>query len=728
MRKLNFTILTILFFSLLSYADIPPKFKQKTDEKKTLERIDHVFFYKKVGNPTLVYSGEEYTIYPFKDFIVEDGYHVRVDADHDPVGLNCSIIEFSDSTITVKMGLLGEGQARFSYFFDVIDANGEEVDYPSPFFTRQTVSFVNFQPRSDTLDANNIRAVIYAKGNQFFNEDHPELESPHSDSKNIHYNYPKGKPKSPICTMSPWVAGLDESDNIHLSAIMYYDNEPFKYFSGPCSKEDDDLFIDDTDIYNWTKTWKITTEAIQYHKTHYNDNDYQMPEAIASWPAHGNPDLGQRQYIAPFIDVDNDGVYHPEKGDFPKIKGDQMIFYVQNDITSARSFGLEIDTKSYAFAKDENQDEVLANTTLYQYVFHNRSNREYHDVYLGLWVDFDLGFSEDDYIGCDVENGYMYVYNAASIDGGVEGSDNDLLPPFFYGGEIPAQAAMILGGPKMDVDQTDNPSGGCDYSITGINFGNGIIDDERLGMSRFISYFNTPSGTNIPQKDEDYYNHLRGFWEDDKPIQYGEYINQTDVVGPEARFMYPGDSDPMNWGTNCNLPNGGYNQNGKYWTEETVDNPHGDRSGLISIGPFTFEPGSVDTLDFALVTAPAKSNTQETLSTLKSYCKTLKSYYVMNPSHFGDNIDGIADYKKENNTLNVYPNPVESDYLYVQLPKEVKEGTYAIYSISGTLIYKNVIGQNENINHVYVGNLSKGVYLISFTTKDNQLLQAKFVK
>ncbi len=731
MRKINFTILMLLVFSLLSHADIPPKFKQKTDESsKTLERIDHVFFYKKVGNPTLVYSGEEYTIYPFKNFIVEEGYRVRVDSDNESVGLNCSIVGFSDSTIIVKMGLLGQGEARFSYFFDVIDANGEEVDYPSPMFTRQTVSFINFQPRSDTLDANNIRAVIYAKGNQFFNEDLPEFGDSYPSSEYmVHYNYPKGTLKSPIFTMSPWVAGLDESDNLHLSSVVYgVGNEPFNYFSGPCSKEGDELFMDDADIYNWTKTWKITTEAIQYHRMHYNDNDYQMPEAIASWPAHGNPDLGQRQHIAPFVDIDNDGEYHPEKGDFPKLKGDQMIFYVQNDMTSTRSFGLEIDTKSYAFAKAESEDEVLANTTLYQYIFHNRSNHEYHDVYLGLWVDFDLGFSGDDYQGCDVETGYMYVYNGTTIDG-IEDTEGFASTASYYGESIPAQAAMILGGPKMDADNIDNPSGGCDYSLTGINFGNGVVDDERLGMSRFLSYFFTMSGEmNDPVVAKDYYNHLRGFWEDDVPIQYGGNIYQEGVVGPEARFMYPGDSDPMNWGTNCDFPNEGYNQDGKYWTEESAGNPYSERRGLISVGPFTFESGSVDTLDFALVTAPAGANTQETLSTLKSYCKTLKSYYVMNPSHFGDNIDGVTDYKKEDNTLKIYPNPVESDYLYVQLPKAMKEGTYAIYSMSGTLIYKGVMGKDETVSRVYVGNLSKGVYLISFITKDNQLLQAKFVK
>jgi hypothetical protein len=28
-----------------------------------------------------------------------------------------------------------------------------------------------------------------------------------------------------------------------------------------------------------------------------------MPEAIENWPAHGDPDLNQDEFIAPFVDV-----------------------------------------------------------------------------------------------------------------------------------------------------------------------------------------------------------------------------------------------------------------------------------------------------------------------------------------------------------------------------------------------------------------------------------------
>ena len=55
-----------------------------------------------------------------------------------------------------------------------------------------------------------------------------------------------------------------------------------------------------------------------------------------------------------------------------------------------------------------------------------------------------------------------------------------------------------------------------DESINGVNFGNGIIDDERFGMRRFVYHNNgSGSGNNYDPKDApEYYNLLRGIWTD----------------------------------------------------------------------------------------------------------------------------------------------------------------------------------------------------------------------
>jgi hypothetical protein len=71
-------------------------------------------------------------------------------------------------------------------------------------------------------------------------------------------------------------------------------------------------------------------------------------------------------------------------------------------------------------------------------------------------------------------------------------------------------------------------------------------------------------------------------------------LTDANAVGPECDFMFPGDTDPCNWGTGGVPPNDGFNQDGKYWTEETQNNQPGDRRFMQSAGPFTLEPGAVN--------------------------------------------------------------------------------------------------------------------------------------
>ncbi len=59
-------------------------------------------------------------------------------------------------------------------------------------------------------------------------------------------------------------------------------------------------------------------------------------------------------------------------------------------------------------------------------------------------------------------------------------------------------------------------------AINGVNFGNGIVDDERFGMRRFVYHNN---GGNANQSDPtnapEYYNYLRGIWKDNTKMYYG---------------------------------------------------------------------------------------------------------------------------------------------------------------------------------------------------------------
>ena len=114
-----------------------------------------------------------------------------------------------------------------------------------------------------------------------------------------------------------------------------------------------------------------------------------------------------------------------------------------------------------------------------------------------------------------------------------------------------------------------------------------------------------------PDKAAEYYLLLRGIWKNGAKMEYGGTAvpGAAGTVGPACDFMFPYDSDPCNWGTGGLTPNGGFNQNGFYWSEETGNNgqpnPVNDRRFMQSAGPFTLKSGAVNYITFGVPWARA---------------------------------------------------------------------------------------------------------------------------
>ncbi|MBN3035364.1 MAG: T9SS type A sorting domain-containing protein [Bacteroidales bacterium] len=312
------------------------------------------------------------------------------------------------------------------------------------------------------------------------------------------------------------------------------------------------------------------------------------------------------------------------------LKGDETFWWIFNDKgnfhteTDGSPIGMEIRAQAFAFATN---DEIN-NMTFYSYEIINRSTYELTKTYFCPWIDADLGYAWDDYVGCDVNRGLGYAYNGNAVDGGGQ--------PEAYGDQPPAVGVDFFQGPYIDPDGYDNPSfrgdgllgptfnGDCSIvsfdstvismtygpadslvtgnfmvmaaAINGVNFGNGIIDDERFGMRGFSYHDNEGGAQGDPRYAVEYYNYLQGLWRYGEPRLYGgtAYPNTPGVVGPECDFMFPGETDPCNWGTHGELPNGGFNQGDLYWTEEQVGNNPDDRRFMQSAGPFTLKSGAVN--------------------------------------------------------------------------------------------------------------------------------------
>lgn len=454
----------------------------------------------------------------------------------------------------------------------------------------------------DSLDINNINAGVNANGMLFTKT----MELPgegNSGGMDPHFRFPAGGMKNTVFVSSLWVGGIDETDSLHLCAERYK-QVGIDLQAGPVSDN-----YDTSHYLRYGRTWKISAAEVDYHRSHFSDSGYEPVEAIGSWPGNGNPANSEALQLAPYGDLNQDGVYDPLNGDYPLIRGDQTLFLIFNDDlqhseTAGSKLKLEVHAMVYAF--NAPADSALNNSVFIHYDLFNRSVSTYSKTYTGIFSDLDIGNAWDDYIGCDVSRGSFYIYNGDEMD-------EDRLNPntmewtYGYGENPPAQSVTILAGPFMDPDGQDNGAGNCDEGINGLNFGNGISDDERYGMNKFIYFNNTSSNpaTTDPQQAVQYYDYLSGRWKDSTMMVYGgtAHLSDSNAVGPECNFMFPGSSDPLNWGTGCEFPNGGYNQNGKYWTEEESANEPGDRRGLCAMGPFTFEPGDVQQIDLAFCAA-----------------------------------------------------------------------------------------------------------------------------
>ena len=510
------------------------------------------------------------------------------------------------------------------------------------------------------LNINNARVRVNAGGDMWW--DLP-------GGSGAKYYIPANGSATSLYAGSLWIAGMDINNQLKCAAIRFRQvgND---FWTGPLTI-DGTASIDAATCMEYDKMYNITREEVDDFLLHCDENGipaagYEIPANILNWPAHGDPARNMSYYLAPFFDRDKDGNYDPASGDYPYyditnelchtqtptmeevqngtvhgsiladqvIKGDQTIWWVFNDKgnshteTGGSAIGMEIRAQAFAFSTN---DEIN-NMTFYSYEIINRSTYTLTNTYFSPWTDVDLGYAKDDYVGCDVSRGLGYGYNGAAIDGSGQTEA--------YGANPPAVGVDFFQGPYLDPDGLDNPKYDslgvqlCDESINGVNFGNGIVDDERFGMRRFVYHDNTQSSVNgDPDKASEYYLLLRGIWKNGAKMEYGGTAvpGGAGVVGPACDFMFPYDSDPCNWGTGGLQPGGGFNINGKYWSEETGDNgnpnPVNDRRFMQSAGPFTLKSGAVNYITFGVPWARANTGkawaSVELLRTVDDKCQSM---------------------------------------------------------------------------------------------------------
>ncbi len=478
-----------------------------------------------------------------------------------------------------------------------------------------------------SLEFNNVRARIDATGGSMFQDRANSIAA---------YNVPKQNSENdPLYTAlyagSLWIGGVDAAGQLKVAAVTFRAGGANDFWPGP---------LDNTAEVN-TNTCEVfdqffgisrpmVNEFVSWFADPSSNPGYQIPAAIINYPGRGNTVKKKQQsyyvadQLAPFVDVDGDTYYDPTKGDYPwydikgtndcrtnrevPLFGDTTLWFVFNDKGNTHSesqglsIGMEIRGQAFAFATN---DEIN-NMTFYNYVLINRSNFTFQNTYFGQWIDADLGNFNDDYVGCDASRGLGYCYNG-------DNNDEDANGVTGYGATPPFIGVDFFEGPYMDDDGMDNPlttdvntalfQNGIPYAGLGIGYGDGIIDNERYGMRKFV-YYNIGSvinGNGDPRNAVDIYNYLRGKWLDGVGDMTWGGTGNPAVTGNtvKADLLFPGDSDPLFWSTQ------GINVTPVPWTEAVAGNRVGDRRFIQSAGPFELKPGAVNNITVGVVFARA---------------------------------------------------------------------------------------------------------------------------
>ncbi len=302
---------------------------------------------------------------------------------------------------------------------------------------------------------------------------------------------------------------------------------------------------------------------------------------------------------APWVDVNGDEVYSPGV-DTPKFTGDEMLWYVANDMDSARAFytyasdpiGLEFQTTIFGY----NRTNDLADVVFKKYLIINKGSHTIEDMIFGYYSDADLGDAGDDFVGCDTSLNLGYCWNSDDDDGGGTGST--------YGTPPPAVGYIFLQGPFFQSSVTDSARFNGKW-LRG--YKNHLMTSFSPNFKNNIWLVHDPPQA-TREGAEQYYNLLQG------KNNHGEFWIDP-YTGDST--IYPLSGDPVQ-GT------GWYE--GAGWPEGPSP---ADRRLLLASGPFTMAPGDSQEVIIAILIAMGEDHL-DSITELKKKSQSVQTTYDLN--------------------------------------------------------------------------------------------------
>jgi len=523
------------------------------------------------------------------------------------------------------------------------------------------------------VDANNIKASVAMHGDLWWRP----------DSMDAGCFFPKTTKKNPAFVGALWMSGHDQMANLATSAQTYRYGTDF--WPGPASTSG---ALSYTVSEKWARIWKVSYIDINNFKAQSNHTTANTPAVILEWPAKNNPYAKGRAGVAltvttdmaPFVDVNADGNYNPLQGDYPELKGDQMLWWVFNDNgpthsnTQTAPIGVEVKARAYAYSRGIS---AVNNIVFYEYDIRNVSNLNYSDYRVALWSDVDQGFYNDDYIAFDSTRRMAICMNGDAIDG----MNSE---PNAYGATPPVTGYTLLQLPG------DN---GTNYVPAG----------------SFMYFNNDNTVMGNPQSAPEYSSYMRAMWRDGQHLvndYVGHGVNTKGRgAGPQTNYVFPGNP-----------------RNASEWSECQSTNAIGDRRMVLSSPDYAFNGGTSIKFAFALVvTDTSHKNTCDSISFdgVKALADTAWKYYRTPLTPIGVSVQQLAaqkDYK-------LFPNPAK-DVLHITWQGSAPE--LKVYDVNGRSMGVSYQYQGGDIR-TDISALVPGIYMLH-CTDGNISINTTFIK
>ena len=525
--------------------------------------------------------------------------------------------------------------------------------------TAQTIEYLN---------TNNINAGMGTGGNLFTKADSGGL----NPIWNM-FEVPKGSGKSEIFTAALWMCAQDSAGTDYVAASRYFDYG-VDYYNGPITS----VYDRNYDTF-FNRVFKVTKSQLsQFQNLSFPVTSSQVDSSILYWPGKGNPSVLSDYHVtisaplAPFIDVNNNGIYEPLLGDYPFIAADQSIFFVFNDArglhheSGGNSLGMEIRGMASSFANINTcvaagGRNALDNTVFVQYQIENKSQSDYHNFNLGLFADPDIGCPDNDFVGCDSLRSLMFAYNATANDSACN--------------NIPGYDSLPIALGIQWLNQT--------MDVFGMYTGQG-----------------SPTAA-VPQPitTSQYCNQLSGLWLDGPPFTYGG-TGYGDSTGTPTKFLYSGDPNDTT-----------------QWSEVQSHVIPSDQKMYGASGPVTFRSGEIKHYDFAFITSyDITSNHIAIIDTLKLAADYINSFY--RNCILPEQALSVVQLNSNQPFISIYPNPA-TEQVSIVAGDYIK--SLELMDIRGRILSTQAIGAKTFT--LPVAGLARGVYLVNVQCTDGNVVK-----